>query len=133
VEVKPPDAELLVQRTTRAMRACKLRWMIQSFDRTNLFHARRFAHDVPQALLIEKDHDLKLAIDENWPGLHVAYDLLSESLVKRLHDDGRSIGVWTPNSKKQLQHAIASGVDRIITDEPMMAISLLKEHCVESG
>jgi len=127
VEIKPPDAPLLVNRTARAMRACGLEWMIQSFDGANLRHASRYARETPQALLVNHAEDMAAALREDWPALHVAVDLLSGALVQKLHSQGRSVGVWTPNTEPELRNAIELGVDRIITDEPLLARALVEE------
>jgi len=107
--------------------------MIQSFDRANLLHAQRYAHDTPGALLVEKEADLKAALEDDWPALHVSHELLNESLVKCLHDEGRTIGVWTPNTRDQLLRSFALDVDRIITDEPMMAMALFDRVRIQSS
>ncbi|CAN5358290.1 glycerophosphodiester phosphodiesterase family protein [soil metagenome] len=128
VEIKSPDAPRLVQRTALAMRAAGFEWMIQSFDPANLHHAARFAPRVPQALLIEHGDDLLAAVTGDWRALHVAAALVDASLVNRLHARGRTIGAWTVNDKSDLRRMIALGVDRIITDEPELAMSLLKDE-----
>ena len=125
VEIKPADAPQLVARTAQAMRAMHARWMIQSFDRANLEHARRSARGVEQALLIDKQSELLLALDEDWPALHVAYELIDAELVRQMHEEGRAIGVWTVNNESDLRRMIELGVDRIITDESVLAKSLL--------
>ena len=127
VEIKPSGATRLVSRTAEAMRASHLQWMIQSFDRANLYGARRSAAGVAQALLIDNKSELLLALDEDWPALHVALELVDAELVQVMHANARSIGVWTVNEKSDLRRMIELGVDRIITDEPVLAKSLLGE------
>ncbi|MBC8106110.1 MAG: hypothetical protein H7Z14_05935 [Anaerolineae bacterium] len=125
VEIKPPAAAWLVARTAEVMRANHLRWMIQSFDRANLHIARRSAPGIARALLIDKQSDLLSALDERWPALHVGHGLVDAELVRLMHEQGRMIGVWTVNEKSDLRRMIELGVDRIITDEPIVARSLL--------
>lgn len=125
VEIKPPGAAHLVARTAETMRANHLRWMIQSFDRANLYHARRSAPGVAQALLLDRESDLFLALDEDWPALHVAFELVDAELVQLMHANGRAIGVWTVNAHSDLRRMIELGVDRIITDVPLLARSLI--------
>lgn len=127
VEIKPPGAPQLVARTAQAMRANHLGWMIQSFDRANLYHARQSARGVAQALLIEKRSELLLALEEDWPALHVAQELVDAELVRQAQEQGRKIGVWTVNDQMDLRRMIEFGVDRIITDEPILAKSMLGE------
>lgn len=128
VEIKPPDAATLVQRTAQAMRVMHRRWIIQSFDRTNLRHARRISPTVERAWLIDRPRDLLFAFDQDVSAVHVSFDLISAELVKRIHSHGMSIGAWTVNEPADLRRMIAMGVDRIITDQPILARSLLQDE-----
>jgi len=127
VEIKPPDAEALVRRVAERMRIMHARWMIQSFDASNLIHAHRHAPDVPQALLIESIDALAAAVAGPWEMLNVQHDLVERALVEKLHNTGRKIGVWTPNLAADLRRAVQIGVDMIITDQPQLARSILIE------
>lgn len=127
VEIKPADSPRLVASTAQAMRLTKRPWMIQSFDRANLLHARRLNLGVDEVLLVGDADQLLAAIDEDWQALHVAQSLVTERLVQLLHDAGRQVGAWTVNDPIEIRRIIKLGVDRIITDQPVLARSLLDE------
>lgn len=127
VEIKPPDAEDLVRRVASRLRAIKAKFMLQSFDAKNVVHAQRHAPDVPRALLIESIDELVRAVAGPWEMINVQHDLVEQALVKKLHEQGRKIGVWTPNSAAELRRAAQLGVDMIITDEPQLARRVVSE------
>jgi len=127
VEIKPPDAPQLVSRTAAAMRSAHVDWIIQAFDRANLQHALRAAPGVEQALLIDRSIDLLAALKEGWPAVHVAHSLVDDVVVGMLRKRGIKVGVWTVNERADLCRMIKLGVDRIITDAPILAMSLLDE------
>ena len=124
VEIKPADEPQLVARTAQAMRAMHRRWIVQSFDRSNLDHARRAAPHVERALLVD---DLRKLVFGDFAALHVAHGLIDDALVRRARQHGIAIGAWTVNEPAEIRRVIKLGVDRIITDEPLLARSLLRE------
>jgi glycerophosphoryl diester phosphodiesterase len=127
VEIKPPDAQDLVRRVASRLRAINARFLLQSFDARNIVHAQRHAPDVPRGLLIESIDDLARAVAGPWEIINVQHELVEHALVKKLHEQGRRIGVWTPNSAAELRRAAQLGVDMIITDEPQLARSIANE------
>jgi glycerophosphoryl diester phosphodiesterase len=133
VEIKPPDAEDLVRRVASRLRSIKARFMLQSFDAKNVLHAQRHAPDVPRALLIESIDELAKAVTGPWGMINVQHDLVEHALVKKLHDQGRRIGVWTPNSAAELKRTVQLGVDMIITDEPQLARTIVEESSSSGG
>ena len=128
VEIKPPDAEELVRRVATRLRAIHSRWILQSFNVNNLVHGQRHAPDVPAALLIESIDALAIAVGGPWEMLNVQHDLVETALVQKMHEQGRKIGVWTPNSAAELRRAVQIGVDMIITDEPGLARAIVLER-----
>jgi glycerophosphoryl diester phosphodiesterase len=124
VEIKPPDAPQLVARTAQAMRALHRRWIVQSFDRSILDHARRVAPNVERALLVD---DLRKLVFGDFAAMHVAHDLLDEAIVHRARQNGILVGAWTVNAAADMRRMMQLGVDRIITDEPILARSLMRE------
>jgi glycerophosphoryl diester phosphodiesterase len=59
--------------------------------------------------------------------LFTHYSLVTESLVRRLHDDGKQLGAYTVNDQALLHHLIEMGVDYPCTDKPEMAIEELTD------
>lgn len=47
--------------------------------------------------------------------------------IKRAHELGMSVNVWTVNKKEDIEKCIEAGVDFITTDEPLLARELLGE------
>jgi glycerophosphoryl diester phosphodiesterase len=52
----------------------------------------------------------------------------SRQLVRRLHNQGKDVMVWTVNDAMGMSVMASRGVDAIITDEPAMAVSLLEQR-----
>ena len=59
--------------------------------------------------------------------LFAHYSLITESLITRLHDDGKEIGAYTVNDQALLHELIEIGVDYPCTDKPEMAIAELAD------
>jgi len=55
--------------------------------------------------------------------------------MKRMHDEARALGmtinVWTVNSDSDIRNVIATGIDLITTDKPLMAREILGEKEVK--
>ncbi len=91
---------------------------VQSFDALALARAWREVPGVDAYLLC---HHLEEALEEaegQWSGINVRHDQLSAELVGRVHGRGKTVGVWTPNSREDLERVMGMGVDRIITNRP---------------
>jgi glycerophosphoryl diester phosphodiesterase len=52
----------------------------------------------------------------------------SRALVRRAHERGKEIMVWTVNDALGIATMAGRGVDAIITDEPALAVSLLEQR-----
>lgn len=52
--------------------------------------------------------------------------LLTEDFTRLAHESGVEVNPWTVNRKEDLQAVIAAGADRIITNYPDVALSLMK-------
>jgi hypothetical protein len=59
--------------------------------------------------------------------LFAHYSLITESLIKRLHDKGKEVGAYTVNDQALLHELIEMDVDYPCTDKPEMAIAELAE------
>ena len=53
---------------------------------------------------------------------------VSRSLVRRLHDHGKEVMVWTVNDPLSMSVMAGRGVDAIITDEPAIAVDVLQQR-----
>ena len=48
------------------------------------------------------------------------YSFTDKALIKKIHNKGKKINVWTVNDAKKAQKMIEKGVDGIITDDPKL-------------
>ena len=127
VEIKPDDDRALVERVLKLLAGANpaARFVVESFDERNLFHARQFNAPLELVWLIEDASLLKRAIESPWPGISVDHKLLDESLANALRARGKSIGVWTVNQPADLARAAQLGADVIISDDPVAASAFL--------
>lgn len=96
------------------------RLVLQSFDHAWLARFRERVADVELGLLYESRPDpvsiaaaARFAQQVN-PGLHA----LDREVVRRIQGVGLEVHVWTPNTRRELRHALRCGVDGVITDHP---------------
>lgn len=61
-------------------------------------------------------------------GYSVESMMLTASFVKRAHKEGKEVYVWTVNSEDTLSRVVGMGVDKVITDDPVMAKKLIYEE-----
>ena len=63
-------------------------------------------------------------------GYSVESMMLTQGFVNKAHRNGKEVYVWTVNSEDTLKKVIEMGVDKVITDDPVMAKKLIyeKEH-----
>jgi glycerophosphoryl diester phosphodiesterase len=128
VEVKPPDAAGFVREVIDLLKNNSHRWIVQSFDESNLIHA--LAHDpaTPHAFLVEDREALGRGVANGWKHIHLCHDLLDAPTARMLRDRGISIGVWTVNTPEDLRRVMDLRADMIITDEPVLAAELLRRQ-----
>jgi glycerophosphoryl diester phosphodiesterase len=96
--------------------------------------ARRFAPSesrigmsVSEFWMGDEDDLLELLQRTRADFLFTHYSLVTESLIRRLHDDGKQLGAYTVNDQALLHELIDLGVDYPCTDKPEMAIAELRE------
>lgn len=58
--------------------------------------------------------------------IHPYYKDVDAAYVQKQHTLGRKVNVWTVNRKDELQQMIKFGVDGLITDDPVLARSLVE-------
>jgi glycerophosphoryl diester phosphodiesterase len=117
IEIKPVADAALVSAVIEQSRG--RRCVIQSFDAQNVRWAME--QNVPTALLVETEDALAEAAGGDWQSLNIATGLLTSPAIVGLRQRGASIGVWTINTEQDIRSACQFGVDRIITDNPMLA------------
>jgi glycerophosphoryl diester phosphodiesterase len=60
--------------------------------------------------------------------LAVSMGMASGGFVRRVHESGKKIFVWTVNDPISMSRMISLGVDGLITDEPEMAQQVLADR-----
>lgn len=124
VEIKPKVDNEVVRRT---LEVCdEVSCIVQSFDREILFQAERIRPKIRRMLLVDDPAQPQVMQPGPWEAINARHDKLLPEQIERLREMRLSVGVWTPNEPADVRRAIGLGVDMIISDEPLRAISLLK-------
>jgi glycerophosphoryl diester phosphodiesterase len=105
--------------------------IFSSFLPTNIFKLRRFLPNVPSALLTLGGIIGKLEISPffRWLSpkfIHPEYQLIDEKFIQREHANHRKVNIWKVNEEVDLRRLIKADVDGIITDDPILALNILK-------
>ncbi len=106
--------------------------LFSSFNPLALRAARRYAPEVPAGLLFPKGGlacwlgslaASRFACDT----LHPHFSDISPQFVERTHQDRQRVLAYTVNAAADLRRLIAMEVDGIITDDPLLAQSVLEK------
>jgi glycerophosphoryl diester phosphodiesterase len=131
----PPPSRFvdLVLNQTRKMRITG-RVIIQSFDRRILQELRQKDPAVPTGLLVEDtisfdDHVNALGFMPTY--YNPEFILVTEELVRKIHDKNIKIVPWTVNEVSDMEKLMALGVDGLITDYPDRAADIVKEFLIK--
>ncbi|MCB9187294.1 MAG: glycerophosphodiester phosphodiesterase [Flavobacteriales bacterium] len=65
-----------------------------------------------------KLHSVKLSKYDYVEGFGISKGAAKEKLIKKIHDLGKVVHVWTVNSEEDIQHMLDLGVDGIISNYP---------------
>ncbi len=102
------------------------RVLFSSFLPINLRIAKKLLPSCPRALLTLPGFPGGWGRIFGWHGdyfaLHPNIMDVNSRMVKKLHDAGKRINVWTVNKDQDIQRLIELGVDGIITDDPTIAL-----------
>ncbi|HHU84720.1 MAG TPA: glycerophosphodiester phosphodiesterase [Clostridiales bacterium] len=140
IEIKTPihGEEGLVQKTFDMVKAYGLfdRLLLSSFDRKLLIEAKEIDENCKTAYLfptwqrIEGQRilpPLNMILSANPDYIHPADVVCNRVLCDIMRRNNIGINVWTPNTKAGMQKLInIDDVDGLITDEPELAMSLVK-------
>lgn len=75
------------------------------------------------------DKDIATAKARGFETIMVCYRLATRENVKKMHDAGLKVGVWTVNDPKALVAFLDMGVDRIYTDDPQTLKDIKASRC----
>lgn len=132
IEIKPPlDGDMkIVEKTIEAVKAHGLfdRLLISSFDHNVLVECKKVDPDCKtgylycpkQKIFYEKllFGYVKFAKEIKADYFHPHFSTVNKRFVRRLHEIGVKVNVWTVNDEKVAKYLLACGVDGLITDLP---------------
>lgn len=108
--------------------------IISSFNPQVLRQVRRIAPELYIGFLYDQTtpaifHSqlVSQAIIGNYQGQHPQYTFVDSRTVKRAHQHGHHVNVWTVNERIDIERMVDLGVDIIISDVPGLARSVLRE------
>jgi len=103
--------------------------LISSFDPRVLRRIKKLTDEIPTALLYHYPiyfNPIKTLKNLNAVALIHNFKFTTSNLVKKIHDAGFKIFVYTVNDPKDIRKMIDIGVDGIITDNVRLARNVLK-------
>ncbi|MHB9097542.1 MAG: glycerophosphodiester phosphodiesterase [Syntrophales bacterium] len=102
--------------------------LFSSFDPAAVDRIRERNPLLPVALIVEKPwmKSEEAGGGKIYPVLNCRTTALNEGNIRRAHDGGIRVHVWTVNTPKAMARFIALGVDGIITNHPDRLIALLQ-------
>jgi len=106
--------------------------LFSSFLPTNIRKVRRMSPHIPAGLLVSDGIAGKLeqASLFRWLSpefIHPHFSQVNERYVKNEHRHKRRVNVWTVNEKPDIMRMIEYQVDGIITNDPVLALSVKEE------
>ena len=132
IEIKPPlDGNYeIVSKTIDAVKAHGLfdSLLISSFDYNVLVECKKIDSECKTAYLYSPKQDIffkkllfgyvKFAKEINVDYLHPHFSTVNKRYVRRLHENGIKVNVWTVNDERVAKYLLSCGVDGLITDLP---------------
>lgn len=113
---------ILIRRLLRCVRWTRThtRVLVSSFSESLLRVARREDPTMARALLCRRhpERALRAAVKLECAALHPHVSLVTAVLVRRTHDAGLRLHVWTVDAPAEARRLCAFGVDGIITNAP---------------
>ncbi len=104
--------------------------IISSFDYDTLLKVKTLAPSLTVGLIINstisnlEEFQQKFQVDF----YSVSASYLTGDLIEFAHKNHQEVHVWTVNSLEEIKRFINLGVDNIITDKPLLALTLLNFH-----
>ena len=101
--------------------------LISSFNPINFPRFHRRLPDIPIGMLTFPGKARFFAYGLfHYDALHPYFKDVDEALVQRTHARGREINVWTVDEAADIRHLAKIGVDSLITNRPLRAMSALE-------
>lgn len=120
VEIKSTDNPLSPRKVieTLADAGVLKQSMVCSFGLETLLQARCLWRDGCLALISGSAADLEIAIKHGLPWFNVEYHQADEALVRRAHEAGVRVSIWTMDEPELWDYYADMGVDIICTNAP---------------
>jgi glycerophosphoryl diester phosphodiesterase len=105
------------------------RVIISCFDLPTCEAVRRADAEVEIGWLLNWREDprptVAVAAERGLSAVHPFFARVDEELVRRAHDRGLAVNVWTVNEAEQIARMFSLDVDSVITDDPVLARAVL--------
>lgn len=120
VEIKSVDNPLTARKVIQTLADAGVleQSMVCSFGLGALLEARRLWPEGCLALISGSARDLEIAIKHGLPWFNVEYHQADEALVRRAHEAGVQVSIWTMDEPELWGHYADMGVDIICTNAP---------------
>jgi glycerophosphoryl diester phosphodiesterase len=128
VELKGPKtaglAVSLIEECVRERQWNYEQFIISSFDRRQLRKVKKFNPHIRLGILIDRPrrHYASFARRYDAYSVHVQVNLASARFIRRAHERGLKVFVYTVNSPPEIDRLQALGVDGIFTDFPELIV-----------
>jgi glycerophosphoryl diester phosphodiesterase len=110
--------------------------IVSSFDAPTIEAVQAAEPELPVGWLLgvtaDLDAALATAMDRHYQALHPFFVTLRADFVRRCHQAGLAVNVWTPNTDADLEAMLDLGVDTLITDRLSAALALVARHRTEN-
>ncbi len=117
------DKVVALVRTNNFQNEC----MITSFNQPTMEYVREKAPELQVGLIFGKKYDDSV-FSGNWDVLSSNKANIDQKFMKKAHDSGKKVHVWTVNDEKEMQDLIELGVDGIITNYPDLLKKVLAQR-----
>jgi glycerophosphoryl diester phosphodiesterase len=104
--------------------------IVSCFDLATCDAVRRFDPDIDVGWLLDWDLDVAQAIatarEHALSAVHPYFEFVDAARLREARDAGLAVNVWTVNAPSDIAAMLALGVDGVITDDPVTALSLAR-------
>lgn len=110
------------------------RALVSSFNVDTLDRLQQVDPTIPLALVFDIGDPVSTtarAVAHGMGGIHPYDPLVDVSLIRRAHDAGLEVNVWTVNDPERMRELIDMGVDGIVTDVPDIARGVIDSLATE--
>lgn len=127
------DLEALVDAVIADVRAASAldRVIVSSFALDVLQRVRASEPSIPIGYLSVAVDDIDVAAAEGFEAINLISLVANARNVRRAHDAGLRVNVWTVNGESALRTALAAGPDGLITDTADEAVAARSGFCEE--